>query len=198
MSDVFPAISTVKKYHGDGVAVASVAEIIAQGAALLNVGKNLQPHQIEFLACEILQEWYWLTIGEVRLIMNNGVTGKYGELYDRLDVSVVLKWFERYADVRGEVIAEKSRRAHLDRKEQESKTATEMPEALKELANRVQPKYLVEGEEKAGFIQGEFEPDKYVLRMIEMEWADLPEVGRVPYENYKSLRIAHLKTQMKK
>ena len=78
MSDVFPAISTVKKYHGNGVAVASVSEIIAQAAALLNVGKNLQSHQIDFLACEILENWYWLTIGEVRFVMNSGLSGKYG------------------------------------------------------------------------------------------------------------------------
>jgi len=198
MSDVFPAISTVKKYHGNGVAVASVSEIIAQAAALLNVGKNLQSHQIDFLACEILANWYWLTIGEVRFVMNSGVTGKYGELYDRLDVSVVCGWFEKYADVRGEVVAQRSRRAHLERIEQSNPNAIEMPDSLKELIQGTANTFLVDGELKKGFSHGEFEPDEPTLRMIEMEWADLPKAGRMPYENYKAMRIAHLKTQMKK
>lgn len=198
VSDVFPTVATVGKYHGKDAAKDAVIEIVGQAAALLNVGKNLQAHQIEFLADEIRQSWYFLTIGEIRFVMENGVRGKYGELYDRLDTNVVLGWFEKYGEMRADRMEEKAVRAHLDRKEHESKTAKEMPEELRALANLLRPKYLVNGEEKAGFIQGEWEPDAPVFRMIEQEWADLPEYGRQPYENYKALRIAQIKAQMKK
>lgn len=203
MSDVYPTLATVKKYHGAEAAKDAVIEIIGQAAALLNVGKNLKPHQIEFIAVEILQEFYWLNVGEIRYVMMRGVRGEYGEVYDRLDAQVVFGWIEKYLEVRTELAADKARRAEAEmlaaeKQREQSPTTIPMPEYVKKSLGELENRFLVDGELKRGFATGEFEPDEPTLRMIEMEWADLPEQGRLPYENYKAMRVAQLKAQMKK
>lgn len=198
LSTAFPTLATVRKYHGEMQSLASVVEIVSEAAALMNVGKNLQSHQIEFIAGELTNQFYFLTIAEIRFFMLEGVRGKYGPVYDCLDVNRVFEWLNKYLDIRAEIVSNRAIRAHVEIREEESQTAIFMPDELKKLAEKLDNTFLVDGELKKGLPSGEFEPDEPTLRMIEMEWADLPEAIRQPYENYKALRIAHLKTQMKK
>lgn len=203
MSDVYPTLATVKKYHGPEAVKDAVIEIVAQSAALLNVGKNLKPHQIEFIAVEILQEFYWLNVGELRYIMKQGVRGEYGEVYDRIDTIVVFGWIEKYLEVRTEIAANMAMRAEAEQAAAEkakpqSHTAIPMPEAVKESLSKLENTFLVDGELKSGLPSGEWEPDEPTMRMIEIEWADQPDVERIPFVNYKVIRIAQLKAQMKK
>jgi len=203
MSDVYPTLATVKKYHGPEAAKDAVIEIVAQSAALLNVGKNLKPHQIDFIAVEILQEFYWLNVGELRYIMKQGVRGEYGEVYDRIDTIVVFGWIEKYLEVRTEIAANRAMRAEAEQMAAEkakpqSSTAIPMPEAVKQSLSKLENTFLVAGELKQGPHVGEWEPDEFTIRMLEMEWADLPKEKRLPFVNYKVMRIAQIKAQMKK
>jgi hypothetical protein len=203
MSDVYPTLATVKKYHGPEAVKDAVIEIVAQSAALLNVGKNLKPHQIDFIAVEILQEFYWLNVGELRYIMKQGVRGEYGEVYDRIDTIVVFGWIEKYLEVRTEIAANRAMRAEAEQAAAEkvkpqSSTAIPMPEAVKQSLAKLENTFLVAGELKQGPHIGEWEPDEPTMQMIEMEWADLPKEKRLPFVNYKVMRIAQIKAQMKK
>lgn len=203
MSDAYPALATVKKYHGPEAAKDAVIEIIGQASALMNVGKNLKPHQIEFIAVEILQEFYWLNIGEIRYVMTRGVRGEYGEVYDRLDTIVIFGWIEKYLEVRAEIAANRARRVEAEmlaaeKARQPNALEIPMPEAVKQSLSKLENKFLVDGELKQGLPAGEFEIDEPTERMIEMEWADMPDEDRLPFVNYRVMRIAQLKTQMKK
>lgn len=203
MSEVYPTLATVKKYHGPEMAKDAAIEVIGQAAALLNVGKNLKPHQIEFIAGEILREFYWLNIGELRFVMNCGVRGEYGEIYDRVDTTVIFGWIEKYMEARQEIAANRAQRAEseaeaAEKAREKSPTEIPMPDAVKEALAKLENKFLVGGELKSGLPSGEWEPDEPTLRMIEMEWADKPEDTRPPFVNYKVWRVAQLKAQMKK
>jgi len=203
MSDAYPTLATVRNYHGPEAAKDAVIEIIGQASALMNVGKNLKPHQIEFIAVEILQEFYWMNIGEIRYVMTRGVRGEYGEVYDRLDTMVIFGWIEKYLEVRTEIAANKARLVEAEmlaaeKARQPNASEIPMPEAVRQSLEKLENKFLVGGELKQGFTTGEFEPDAPTLQMIEMEWADLPEESRLPFVNYKVMRIAQLKAQMKK
>jgi len=203
MSDTYPTLATVKKYHGPEAAKDAVIEIMGQASALMNVGKNLKPHQIDFIAIEILQEFYWLNVGEIRYVMTCGVRGEYGEVYDRLDTIVIFGWIEKYLEVRTEIAANRARRVEAEmiaaeKARKPNASEIPMPEAVRQSLEKLENTFLVGGELKQGFTTGEFEPDAPMLRMIEMEWADLPEQSRPPYENYKVMRIAQLKALMKK
>lgn len=194
-SDV-ATLATIRKYMGEESAKDVLIETIGFASGLLNIGKNLQPHQIDFLADEILREWYWLKISEMKFVMLEGVRGNYGELYDCLDFRTVMQWLAKYDEQRTAVVEQEN--GQKVEQYAISETAIEMPEEVRELIGKFENIFLVEGESKKGLAGGEFEPDEPTLRMIEMEWADLPESGRAPYENFKALRIAQLKAQMKK
>lgn len=202
MSSVFPTLATVRKYHDESVALGSICEIIAEASALLSVGKSIQSHQITFLAREVLREYYYLTIAEIRFCMEQGVRGEYGQIYDRLDASVVAEWFVKYTANRTVVGEEIDLRRIGDetarwRKEAiENKNLKPMPDSLKQSIENLSNSFLVGGEIKKGIKAGEFEPDGVVIEMIKSEW----ENGGKEYtfEQFKALRIAQLKAQMKR
>lgn len=202
MSSVFPTLATVRKYHDESVALGSICEIIAEASALLSVGKSIQSHQITFLAREILREYYYLTIAEIRFCMEQGVRGEYGQIYDRMDASVVAEWFVKYTDNRTIVgedidfrrIGEET--AKWRKEASENQNLKPMPDSLKQSIESLSNTFLVDGELKKGIKAGEFEPDGAVIEMIKSEW----ESGGKQYtfEQFKSMRIAQLKAQMKR
>lgn len=202
MSDVFPTLATVRKYHDEATALAAVCEIIAQGAALLSIGRNIQPHQIRFVAEEILREYYYLTIAEIRFCIEQGVRGNYGAIYDRLDTSVIFDWLEKYISERTEtserLTAQRQGQeaAKWKKEAQENKNLHPMPESLKQSLRSLENTFLVDGELKKGVTTGEFEPDEHILRMIEQEWE--LDNHSLSLDKFKTMRIAQIKAEMKK
>lgn len=202
MSSVFPTLATVRKYHDESVALGSICEIIAESAALISVGKGIQSHQITFLARDILREYYYLTIAEIRFCMEQGVRGEYGQIYDRMDASVVAEWFVKYTANRTVVGEEIDLRrigeetARWRKEASENQNLKPMPESVKQSIENLSNSFLVNGEAKKGIKAGEFEPDDLVIEMIKSEW----ENGGKEYtfEQFKALRVAQLKAQMKR
>ena len=202
MSDVFPTLATVRKYHDEATALSAVCEIIAQAAALLSIGRNIQPHQIRFVAEEILKEYYYLTIAEIRFCIEQGLRGNYGVIYDRLDTSVIFDWMEKYllertgtserltAQKQGEEAAKWKKEA------QGNKNLKPMPESLKQSLQSLENTFLVGGELKKGVTVGEFEPDEHILRMIRQEWET--DSQSLSFEHFKTMRIAQIKSEMKR
>lgn len=187
MSGSFPTVASVRKYHDEQVALDALVEIIADAAGLVNLGRNLKPNQIEFLADEILREYYYLTLGDVRFMMRQGITGKYGELYDRLDVQVVMGWIERYTEDRANMAEGKSQQAHVSAV---SENAKPMPEWFCEFVQKMEAKY---GNELAA---QEFTPDDNFWDMVEQEWQERGE--QVPLEKFKQMRLAQTKAMFRK
>lgn len=189
MSGDTPALSTVRKYHGDETAKYAVKEIIAEAASMLNIGKNLQAHQIEFMADEVLRDWYFLTLAEIKYLMRQGITGKYGELYDRLDVAVVSGWFERYNEQRtaqAEGMRQKERAAELS-----SGNAKEMPAWFLDFSKTFQARY---GDRAAH----DFKPDAAFEAMVQQEWNEMQEADQPAFEQFLKLRTAQTKAMLKR
>jgi len=181
-----PAISTVNKYQGREVSKDAVIQIIAEAAALLNIGKNLQPHQIEFLAEDILQDWFYLTLGEIRYIMQQGIRNRWGNIYDRLDVETVMGWIGQYDAVRTDVV---ERRAQKAAEAQNTDKAVPMPDSLKRLAEALAPKTFPE-----------FVPDAPFEEMVRREWGTLPDSERMglDFERFRMMRIEYTKALLKR
>lgn len=185
MSADAPTLATVKKYQGAGMAVEAVEMIIAEAATLLNIGKNLQPHQINYLACEILQEYYWLNLADIRLIMKQGIAGKYGQIYDRLDVQVALDWLAQYVEARTGIAETKSQQAKAV---QVSDNAKPMPQWFADYAAKFAAKH--DAKERTPFI-----PDAAFWDMVEQEWNETPG-ERPDLEKFKALRLAQTKAML--
>jgi len=52
-----------------------------------------------------MTEFYWLKPEDFKLCFNNAKTGKYGQLYNRLDGSVIFEWLNNYQNERAEFFA---------------------------------------------------------------------------------------------
>lgn len=183
-----PAISTVTKYMGPEVSKDAVIQIIAEAAALLNIGKNLQPHQIEFLAEDILQDWFYLTIGEVRYIMQQGIRNRWGNIYDRLDVETVMGWIGQYDAIRTETV---ERRAQKAASAESTANAAPMPESLKKLAEDLAPKSRA---------IPEFVPDAPFEELVRQEWGELSknEQAAIGFPKFRIMRIEYTKALLKR
>jgi len=190
-SDV-ATLATIKKYMGEETAKDAVIETVAFAAGLLNIGKNLQPHQIEFLADEILRDWYWLKISEIKFVMMEGVRGNYGQIYDCLDFRTVMEWICKYDSTRTEIFEEKSKRAHVEAIAENAKPI-QMPKEIKELADKLTHPYDRD--------LPEFEPDDFFERMIQDEWGMKTEPERAKcgtFEMFRFFRIQQTKAIFKK
>lgn len=183
-------LSTIRKYMGDEATKDALIETIAYAAGLLNIGKNLQPHQIEFLADEILRDWYWLKLSEIKFVMMEGVRGNYGQIYDCLDFRTVMEWLGKYDEQRTEIVERDSQRAHIEAKSENVKPMP-MPKEVSALADKLKHPFDRE--------LPEFEPDEFFEKMVKDEWGAKPESERKgTFETFRFLRIQQVKNSFRK
>jgi hypothetical protein len=85
--------------------VCAIIERLLAGLALsLNVGKNLEPHQLSGLAIKIYAKYYYFSFDELMYVFDKGSSGAYGKLYDRVDEEIIFTWLQMYDT--GERLAE--------------------------------------------------------------------------------------------
>lgn len=75
---------------------AVVVLLIAEAVEFFNVGKTMNAQQVALTADLIIQYYSYFKLEDIKLCFRNAMIGKYGELYDRLDGSIILSWFKRY------------------------------------------------------------------------------------------------------
>jgi hypothetical protein len=65
----------------------------------LNVGKNLEPHQLTPLAKKIYSKYYFFSLDEIALVFSKGSSGEFGPLYNKLDEETIMSWFPKYQEI---------------------------------------------------------------------------------------------------
>jgi hypothetical protein len=179
-----PTLGALGFYLGGEQAVQLIAEMITAAAILLNVGKNLQKHQIIPIA-ELLYmdpEFKLLTVADFRCALFMGAKGKFGQLFDRLDAAVLADWCAQYWSQKADYCEGLNARKHKENK-QPSSNAIAMPDFFKEWM-----------QEREGWKQREkakFEPDEALLKQWEKEWEAIDDELRPEFGLY-----VKLKTQM--
>ena len=185
MSGAYPTLATVRKYQEEQTALDAIVEIISFAAALVNTERNLTPMQVEYIAAEIMEQYFYLTLGDIRFLMKQGIAGKYGEIYGRLDVPVVMGWVEKYADDRANHAETRSAQVH------KSNTATAnaipMPEWFKKFIDEHTIKTIP---------ALPFEPDDNFWKMVEQEHAE--SGSEMPIDQFKKMRLAQTKAMFQK
>lgn len=84
--------------------------LISRCAEMVNVNQNLTPQQIEFAAEYIVENSWTYSLDDLQICFDSGCMGKYGELYNRLDPSVIMGWLAKYEQERNLVIAEQRKK----------------------------------------------------------------------------------------
>jgi hypothetical protein len=85
---------------GDVKTKAIIIYAIAWMAELVNVDRNLTEPQILELSSDILRDYGYIKVEELKYILKRGVKSK---IYARLDYNVVMNWFKDYDNERTEI-----------------------------------------------------------------------------------------------
>lgn len=106
-----PTLATVRLYHGERVTHCAISEILVEAAELLNVGNNLTAAQVNALSEMIFRDWYWYTLADLKTMLQMGIKGEFGKIYERLDVNVIYEWLMQYNEKRAAVAEQNSSNA---------------------------------------------------------------------------------------
>ena len=91
-----PSLAKVRNVYGDEFMNAYVELWIIDFCDFVNIGKGMKPAQIYQTASLILEEFYYFNLAEINLVFKRAKKGFYGEIFDRLDGQIILKWFREY------------------------------------------------------------------------------------------------------
>lgn len=76
-----------------------MVSIITDLALSFNVGANMNQDQVAETVDDIIQDYYYLKLDDLKLCFKHGKRERYGKIY-RLDESVILSWLDKYVEER--------------------------------------------------------------------------------------------------
>ena len=74
--------------------------LIARCCAMLNIEKNMNNEQIKFAAEHFVQHHWKYSLEDIQLCLDRGVAGIYGTIYNRLDLSILNEWVNKFEQER--------------------------------------------------------------------------------------------------
>lgn len=98
------SLATVKKTNGEDAQLAVVVKLINQVVMSFNIGKNMNANQILDAAKEIISDYYFLKIEELKTCFEMGRKGKFGKVYDRVDLMILCEWLAKYDELRNDAL----------------------------------------------------------------------------------------------
>lgn len=94
-----PNLAVIRR-DDPGRCEAAIMSLITDVAGSVNVGKNMNGLQIKAAIQIIQKDYFFLKLKELEQCFIHGVTGKYGPLYDKLDVNTLCTWLIKYQEQR--------------------------------------------------------------------------------------------------
>jgi len=110
--EILPSIGTIRHYRGDDAVEAFISEIISLIEKSLNLVRPITSEQIVICVRIVVSKYHFLTLADLKLIVNNGLTGMYGRVFDRFDVGVFFEWVNKYVEDRLVVSESRHMREH--------------------------------------------------------------------------------------
>lgn len=150
MSDVFlshePAIGTIIREFGETKTRAAVVYLLADALEFFNATNTMNDIQVAMTVDLIIEEYPYMKTDDLKLCFKNAMKMKYGELYNRIDGSVIMGWLKEYNKERCAFADNQSWNIYKSHLAEEAKPTDGMlyVEYRKELENRAK-----EGDEEA-------------------------------------------------
>lgn len=104
----YPPLSTIRKYQGVDMTKKLVCAIITHLEESFNLKHELTNFHLKQLSRLILREYYYLNIADFHVFIDNVALGRYGDVYNKLDVITIFQFLNKYIDERHEVAFQKS------------------------------------------------------------------------------------------
>lgn len=67
---------------------------------MLNIEKNMNNEQIKFAAEHFVQHHWKYSLEDIQLCLDRGTAGIYGTIYNRLDLSILNEWVDKFEQER--------------------------------------------------------------------------------------------------
>lgn len=100
VDDVFassePSLGMLVKELGENRARAVVVLLLEEVVSFFNASNTMEDTQVAFTTDMIIEEYPYFKVDDMKLALRNGMKGKYGEIYNRLDGSVIMGWLRQY------------------------------------------------------------------------------------------------------
>ena len=135
-----PTIATIRKYRGQEKATGILMYLIGNATFQLNISKRMNQQQVRTAAEIISGEYYYLNLADFKLCFQKGISGEYGQIFDRVDISVLCDWLRQYTEHRSEAAEQSSISAHQERKTAPTKWNQEALQKLADLSEKIQAK----------------------------------------------------------
>ena len=120
IDDVFasnnPTLAAVTAASGEMATRAVVVLLISEALDFFNTTQTMSDTQVAVTADLIIEEYPYFQTDDLKLAFRNAMKGHYGDVYNRIDGSVILGWLKRYNKercARADVISFNEHSRHL-------------------------------------------------------------------------------------
>ena len=104
----YPSLALIRRDYGNEVIEDLIMAYLLDLRKKVNAKRNLSDEQIEEIAFEVVSTFYNFTIADIHLVFRWAKLGKYGELYESIDMPKVMNWFEAYDDAHTEAATQEN------------------------------------------------------------------------------------------
>ncbi len=106
--ELCPSLAVIRREYDSQVVEDLVLAYLLNMRKMINAKRHLSDDQIEEIAFEVVNTYSYFTIADIHLVFKWAKLGKYGELYESIDMPKVMSWFERYDDARTQAVTQDS------------------------------------------------------------------------------------------
>jgi hypothetical protein len=102
-----PSVASVRRKLGEEVRFnALIYEMVADLVLSFNVGKNMGNDQIVKTVDTIKTDYYFLKISELKFIFSEASKGRYGKVFDRIDLAIICGWIDEFIIQRDDMLTD--------------------------------------------------------------------------------------------
>jgi hypothetical protein len=164
MDPNMPSLAIIKRTKGEEASTRIVSEFIMAANDFFNVSVKMNPAQVAITSEMVIEKYYYLRVAEIKLCFRNAMFGEYGEIYNRIDGSVIFSWLQKYDASRTSIVAQANQKMSANLTEALAQTIT--PELIKEITDK-----LIHQEKPMDMTIVKLSPFE---KMVQDEWDKIP------------------------
>lgn len=126
-------LSSLRKTDEESL-VNSMCVLLTGLAKSINVGKNLDTLQTYETATLLIEKFWYLRLEECMYVFKQAKLGKYGQLFDRLDITIISGWLDTYDRTERLAEVEQQRRQQMKAEINEPLPMEEVQRCYRKLA----------------------------------------------------------------
>lgn len=134
-------IATLRKVDRNETKM-KIAMLISRCCAMLNIDKNMNADQINFAAEHFVQHHWKYSLEDIQLCLDRGTAGIYGTIYNRLDLSILNEWMDKFEQERDVHITAVRAQEQQQNNIYELFNHPQMAEAMQDVVTKIDAKML--------------------------------------------------------